>query len=240
MQPAAADGFGRRLPGHRSRMTSSTNAGVLFDVDGTLLDTNYLHVLAWWRAFRDAGHEDVTMARLHRAIGMASELLSEEILGERDEQVIEGHGKRFEELRSEVVALPGAADLVRACHEKGLTTVLATSGKADDLDWMLPAIGAEEAVTGSTTSEDVEQSKPAPDLLQVALDGHDLDPHRTTVIGDTVWDVQSAERAGMPCIGLTCGGISEGELRAAGAVEVYDDPADLLANLDHSLLTKRA
>jgi HAD superfamily hydrolase (TIGR01509 family) len=220
-------------------MTSSKNAGVLFDVDGTLLDTNYLHVLAWWRAFRDAGHQDVTMARIHRAIGMASELLSEEILGRQDEEVIEGHSKRFEELRPMTEALPGAADLVRACHDRGLVTVLATSGKADDLDWMLPAIGAGDAVAGSTTSEDVEQSKPAPDLLQVAVEGHDLDPDRTTVVGDTVWDVQSATRAGMACIGLTCGGISAQELRGSGAVEVYEDPADLLAHLDDSALARR-
>ena len=221
-------------------MTSSTQAGVLFDVDGTLLDTNYLHVLAWWRACRDGGYDDMTMARLHRAIGMASELLSEQLLGKQDEVVIDGHGRHFEELRSLAEALPGAADLVRACRERGLSTVLATSGKADDLDWMLPAIGAGDAVTGSTTSEDVERSKPAPDLLQVAVDQHGLDPDRTTVVGDTVWDVEAAARAGMPCIGLTSGGISAQELREAGAVEVYADPADLLAHLEESSLDRRA
>lgn len=215
------------------------NAGVLFDVDGTLLDTNYLHVLAWWRACRDAGHEGVTMAQLHRAIGMAGELLTERVLGRVDDAAVEGHGSRFAELRSMAEAMPGAADLLRACHDRGLATVLATSGKADDLGWMLPAIGAGDAVTGSTTSEDVDQSKPAPDLLQAALDGHGLDPSRTTVVGDTVWDVQSAERAGMPCIGLTCGGISSQELHEAGAVEVYDDPADLLAHLADSAVIGR-
>jgi HAD superfamily hydrolase (TIGR01509 family) len=220
-------------------MTEPTSAGVLFDVDGTLLDTNYLHVLAWWRACRDGGHDGVTMAQLHRAIGMASELLSEQVLGGQDEKVIDGHGEHFEELRSMAQSMPGAADLVRACHERGLTTVLATSAKADDLDWMLPAIGAGDALSGSTTSEDVERSKPAPDLLQVALDAHGLDPARTTVVGDTVWDVEAATRAGMPCIALTCGGISAQELREAGAVEVYDDPADLLAHLDESALLQR-
>jgi HAD superfamily hydrolase (TIGR01509 family) len=220
-------------------MTDPTSAGVLFDVDGTLLDTNYLHVLAWWRACRDGGHDHVTMAQLHRAIGMASELLSEQVLGRQDEKVIEAHGDRFEELRELAQPMPGAADLVRACHDRGLTTVLATSAKADDLDWMLPAIGAGDAVSGSTTSEDVEQSKPAPDLLQAALDAHGLDAARTTVVGDTVWDVQAATRAGLPCVGLTCGGISAQELREAGAVEVYDDPADLLAHLDDSALLRQ-
>jgi HAD superfamily hydrolase (TIGR01509 family) len=221
-------------------MDTTSGAGVLFDVDGTLLDTNYLHVLAWWRACREAGHDDVTMARLHRAIGMASELLTEQVLGEVDDRAVEAHGERFEELRSLVVAMPGAADLVRACAERGLTPVLATSAKQDDLDWMLPAIGAGDAVQGTTTSEDVEESKPAPDLLQAALDAHGLDAERTTVVGDTVWDVESALRAGMPCIGLTCGGISAQELREAGAAEVYDDPADLLAHLDDSVVVRRA
>ena len=225
-------------------MDSTNRAGVLFDVDGTLLDTNYLHVLAWWRAFRDAGHQDVTMAQLHRLIGKASELLTEEVLGDVEDRavdrVVEGHGNRFEELRSMTQATPGAADLVRACRDHGLAAVLATSGKSDDLDWMLPAIGAGDAVSGSTTSEDVERSKPAPDLLQVALEANGLDARLTTVVGDTVWDVESAQRADMPCVGLACGGISAQELRDAGAAEVYDDPADLLANLDGSVVVRRA
>jgi HAD superfamily hydrolase (TIGR01509 family) len=218
---------------------TSRAAGVLFDVDGTLLDTNYLHVLAWWRACREERYDDITMAQLHRAIGMASELLTEQLLGKRDEDVIAAHARQFEKLRSMAEAQPGAADLVRACRDHGLATVLATSGKADDLEWMLPLIGAGEAVSGSTTSEDVERSKPAPDLLQVALDTHGLDPERTAVVGDTVWDVQSAQRAGLPCVGLTCGGISAQELREAGAVEVYDDPADLLAHLADSVVSRR-
>jgi HAD superfamily hydrolase (TIGR01509 family) len=221
-------------------MTSENKAGVLFDVDGTLLDSNYLHVLAWSQAFHDAGHEGVTMARLHRSIGMASELLTEQILGTVDDATVEAHGERFEALRDQVVAMPGAGDLVRACAQRGLTPVLATSATSDDLDWMLPAIGAGEALAGSSTSEDVEASKPAPDLLQVALDRHGLDASRTTVVGDTVYDVEAAARAGMPCVGLTCGGISAQELREAGAVETYDDPADLLARLADSVVVRRA
>jgi HAD superfamily hydrolase (TIGR01509 family) len=227
--------------GHQTGMDSTeARAGVLLDVDGTLLDTNYLHVLAWWRAFRDTGHEDVTMVRLHRAIGMASELLTEEILGQEDKDTVEAHSKRFEELRSLTVALPGAADLVKACADRGLATVLATSGKSDDLDWMVPAIGADDALSGTTTSEDVDRSKPAPDLLQTAVDQNGLDAARTTVVGDTVWDVLSARRAGMVCVGLTSGGISEQELREAGAVEVYDDPADLVEHLAGSVVVRRA
>ena len=221
-------------------MSSQPRAGVLLDVDGTLLDTNYLHVLAWWRAFRDTGHEHVTMAQLHRAIGMASEMLVEELLGDVDEDTVEAHSKRFEELRQMAGPLPGAADLIHACSDRGLVTVLATSGKSDDLEWMLPAIGAGDVLTGSTTSEDVDRSKPAPDLLQTAVGQHGLDPERTTVVGDTVWDVQSATRAGMACVALTSGGISAQELREAGAVEVYGDPADLLENLADSVVVRRA
>jgi phosphoglycolate phosphatase-like HAD superfamily hydrolase len=114
--------------------------------------------------------------------------------------------------------------------------VLATSGKEEDLEWMLPAIGADDAFEGATTSSDVEEGKPAPDLLSGAIEKHRLDPSRSVAVGDTVWDVKAARRAGVPCIALTCGGISEAELRQAGAAAVYADPADLLEHLDDSPL----
>jgi phosphoglycolate phosphatase-like HAD superfamily hydrolase len=212
-------------------MTTPT-PGVLFDVDGTLLDTNYLHVLAWWQALRETGHPGIAMSAVHRAIGIASEGLVERLLGEPDQASVEAHSRRFEALRDQVVAFPATADLVEACAGRGWKPVLATSGKQDDLDWMLPAIGAEGAVAGATTSSEVGSGKPAPDLLTGALREHDLDPARSVVVGDTVWDVEAAEKAGLPCVGLLCGGISAAELRAAGAVAVYDDPADLLDHLD--------
>lgn len=217
-------------------MSDSKKPGVLFDVDGTLLDTNYLHVLSWWQAMRDSGHDDVSMARIHRAIGIASEGLVRHLTDGEDEKAVAAHSSRYAALRDQVVAFPRAGDLVEACARRGFTVVLATSGKEDDLEWMQPAIGAEDSVTGATTSSDVQEAKPEPDLLTTAIEQHGLDPDRTVVVGDTVWDVQSARRAGLPCIMLTCGGISEAELREAGADEVYADPADLLAKLDGSLL----
>ncbi len=213
--------------------------GVLFDVDGTLLDTNYLHVLAWWQAMNDAGHEGVSMAAIHRSIGIASEGLVQRLLGREDQKAVEAHSERYEALRDQVTAFPRTAELVQRCAEAGFVPVLATSGKEDDLEWMLPAIGAQGAFAGATTSSDVEDGKPAPDLLTTATAQHRLDPERSVVLGDTVWDVKAAEKAGLPCIALTCGGISEEELREAGATEVYADPADLLDHFDSSLLGGR-
>ena len=212
--------------------TVATNAGVLFDIDGTLLDTNYLHVLAWAQAFRDNDHT-VSMWTLHRAIGIGSEELVERVLGEPDDDVVQAHSERYEVLRDQVVAFPKAAELLSACAERGLTVVLATSGAKDDLDWMLPAIGAPDGViAGTTTSADVDAAKPHPDLLEVAMRDHGLDPARTVAVGDTVYDVEAATKAGLSCVALLCGGIGADELR--DAVARYDDPAALLAALDSS------
>ncbi len=224
-------------------MTQDPRPGVLFDVDGTLLDTNYLQVLAWWRAFRDTGHDDVSMADCHRAIGIASEELVTHLLGDDAtdvEEVSEAKTRRYEPLRDLVSAFPRVDELMAACRERGLAVVLATSGGESDLEWMVPAIGGEDVVDGATSSADVEAAKPAPDLLQTAVEAHGLDASRTVVVGDTVWDVQAARDAGLPCIALTCGGISRAELLEAGADEVYDDPAGLLASLDDSLVGKAA
>ena len=214
--------------------------GVLLDVDGTLLDTNYLHVLAWSQAFTDTGHDGIAMSAIHRAIGIPSAGLVRHLLGEDDGATVEAHSERYTPLRERAAAFPGAADLLAACAGRGYAVVLATSGEESDLEWMQPAIGAGDAVTGATTSADVDEGKPAPDLLTVAVERYGLDPERTVVVGDTVWDVEAARAAGLPCIGLTCGGIGEAELREAGAVAVCADPADLLARLDDTPLGRAA
>lgn len=214
---------------------------MLLDVDGTLLDTNYLHALAWWQAFRDAGVAGVTMADTHRAVGIASEGLVDTLAHEADRRtkakVVKRHSKRYAKLQDEVVAFSGADHLVRRCHEAGLRVVLATSGPKSDLGWMLPAIGVGEGVlAGTTTSDDVGEGKPAPDLMSTAMQQHDLDPARTVAVGDTVWDVRAAHDAGIRIVGLTCGGIARCELEGVGADEVFDGPGDLVDRWDDSLL----
>jgi HAD superfamily hydrolase (TIGR01509 family) len=214
--------------------------GVLFDVDGTLLDTNYLQVLAWWQAFVDSGHGPVPMERIHHAIGIPGDGLVRHLLGRDDDETVEAHSRRYAPMRENVKPLPGTADLLRTCADGGLAVVLVTSGAEADLEWMLPALGARDAVAGTTTADDVAAGKPAPDPLGTAIRDHDLDPQRTVVVGDAVWDVEAARKAALPCIALTCGGISAGELAEAGADAVYADPAELLEHLDDSPLGRVA
>lgn len=224
-------------------MSENDKPGVLLDVDGTLLDTNYLHALAWWQAFRDAGVAGVTMADTHQAVGIASEGLVDRLAHEADEKtkrkVVKRHEKRYAKLQGEVVAFSGADHFVRRCHEAGFRVVLATSGPRSDLDWMLPAIGVGEGVlAGTTTSDDVAAGKPAPDLMTTAIRQHDLDPARTVAVGDTVWDVQAAHETGVRIIAVTCGGIPRCELAEAGADEIFDGPADLVDRWEQSLLSR--
>lgn len=222
-------------------MADELRPGVIFDVDGTLLDTNYLHVVAWIRALRAHGHDTVTMEQVHEAIGIASGELVEYLTGGQDDAASAAHTDAYEPFRDDIRPFPHAADLMRACHDAGLRVVIATSGKEDDLEWMLPAIGVQkDLIDGSTTSSDVQAAKPAPDLLQVAMDTSGLDPKRTVAIGDTVWDVRAAKRSGIHAIAVTCGGIGEAALKAEGATEVYADAADLLDRFDDSLLATLA
>jgi HAD superfamily hydrolase (TIGR01509 family) len=213
-------------------------SGVLFDVDGTLVDTTYLHAVAWWEALRQFDH-DVPMANIHRGIGMGSDKLLDHLLGEQrdhddDEAMTTAHevlyGAWWERLRP----LPGAADLLRAVAGRGLTVVLASSAKDAELTKLRAVVGADDVIAAATSSSDAEQSKPAPDILQAALDQSDVDPHRAVFVGDSVWDVRAAAKLDIPCIGLTCGGTSEAELLEAGAVAVYRDPAELMDTLPDS------
>src|ERR1700744_5427626 len=212
-------------------MTKDLKA-VLFDVDGTLADPNYLHTVAWWEAFAQAGH-DVPMAPIHRAIGMGSGRMLDSLLpGDRDtdadEAIKTSHSALYSVYWSRLRPLPGARRLLRACHDQGLRVVLASSADPDELKVLCAALDADEAIDAATSSGDVDASKPAPDLVQVALDQAEADPAESLFIGDAVWDVRACQQAGVPCIGLLSGGSSRGELADAGAAAVYDGPADLL------------
>ena len=215
-----------------------TNGGraVLFDVDGTLVDTNYLHVLAWRRVFLARGEAEVTSARIHGLVGMGTEELLETLFGRPRPELKEERARQFAALKAEIRAFPRAGELLRALHDRGVRVVLATSAEKSDLEPILEAIGADEAIDAVTSSADVEQAKPAPDLFCVALEEAGTAPEATVVVGDTVWDVKAAGRAGLPCVAVTSGGISRDELETAGAVAVYDDVGALLDDLDQSLL----
>jgi HAD superfamily hydrolase (TIGR01549 family) len=211
---------------------------VIFDVDGTLVDTTYLHTLAWARGAREAG-ETVSMSAIHRLIGMGSDHLVKELLGHESEEASQGHTRHFEKLMDEIRAFPAAAELLEEVHRRGATVVLATSASEDELEAMLSALGAREGTIDHVTkSSDVDQSKPSPDVFQAALAAAGLDPDTTIVVGDTVWDVEAAGQCRLRMVGVRTGGISRQELEEAGAIAVYDDVAQLLAELDGSPLAE--
>ena len=213
-------------------MTDSP-AAVLLDVDGTLLDTNYLHVMAWWRSFLERGHE-VSCFDIHRAIGRGASDLVQTLLGEPDEEVAQAHDQRFAELRPQMIPFHGAAELARACADRGLRVVLATSGNAEDVEDFRAKLGIDDVVHAVVNSGDVEQSKPAPDIVLAALEAAGVTADRAVMVGDTVYDVRAAKAAGVACISLLAGGIGEGELRQEEPVAVYGNCAELLEALDDS------
>ena len=210
---------------------------VIFDVDGTLVDTNYLHTLAWARGVRESG-ETVSMSAIHRLIGMGSDQLVEELLGHESDEASDGHTAQFEKLMDEIVAFPKASELLEEVHERGVKVVLASSASEHELDAMLEAVSpVEGTIDHIVKKDDVEESKPEPDIFAVALDSAGLDPATTLVVGDTVWDIEAAKKCDLAFVGVLTGGISRQELEEAGAVAVYADVAELLRQLDDSPLS---
>ncbi|MEU8437643.1 HAD family hydrolase [Streptomyces sp. NPDC029216] len=228
-------------------MTTSTDhrpRAALFDLDGTLVDTNYLHALTWWQALHQNGH-DVPMARIHRAIGMGGDRILEHLLGaehdhRNDQRLRDAHHALYAAWFDSLPVLDRAPDLLRAIAARGLRIVLASSASADEVEAIRSALGVDDVIAGATSADDVDRSKPAPDLVQQALALIDAAPEEAVFVGDTVWDVKAAARAGVPCVGLLTGGISEAELTAAGPVTVYRDPPELLRALDSSPLIRQA
>lgn len=210
--------------------------GVLFDVDGTLVDSSYEHVVAWARAFDEAGQPGISSASIHRAIGLPSDALVTHLTGAPDDEVADRHDQLIHEASDHITATPGAAELLTACREAGLTVVLVTSGTQDDLTWMLPLIGGRDAVDEIVTSDDIDDGKPDPEPFEAGARKAGLDTSDCVIVGDSTWDMKAAHRGDIPAIGLTCGGIDAQSLERAGAQEVYDDPADLADHLSRSLL----
>jgi HAD superfamily hydrolase (TIGR01509 family) len=216
------------------------DSAILFDIDGTLLDTNYLHALAWRRAFLEAG-QNVPTAELHRRVGMGSDLLIADVLGataaERlSEQVSAARQRFFDELSSEAVPFNGARELLAAIRARGSLVVLATSAGQADLAPLLKALDAADVVDEVVRGDDVDAAKPRPDVFLAAMQKVNRGPEHCVAVGDSVWDVAAATRSGIGCVCVRTGGTTRHELLEAGALAVYDDAATVLRELDHSPL----
>ncbi|MEU0669353.1 HAD family hydrolase [Streptomyces lavendulocolor] len=216
-----------------------TRAAV-FDVDGTLADTNHLHVTTWWEAFRQAGH-DVPMHAVHRAVGLGSDDLIARLLGEdrdkeQDDAISAAHKTLYGTYFDRLPAFRDAGRLLKVLADGGWTVVLATSAGGGELSALLRAIDADDAITATASADDVEEGKPAAEPVRHALELAGASAEHSVFVGDTVWDMKAGTRAGVTCVGLLCGGIPGADLMEAGAAVLYDDPADLLAHLDRSPL----
>lgn len=210
----------------------------VLDIDGTLLDSNYHHAVAWSRAFDRVLDRHVPVASIHRAIGMGGDRLVAHVAGDDAErrhgdEVRETWEKEYDAIIGETRLFDGATDLLRGLRDAGLKVVLASSSIPKHAEHALDLLHAEELADAWTTSEDAEESKPDSRLLDVALGK--VGGGRAVMIGDAVWDVEAATRRGDPTIALLSGGTGRQELLDAGAVATYDGPADLLAHLGEAL-----
>ncbi len=210
---------------------------MFFDVDGTLVDTNYLHTFAWWRALDDAG-ERRPMAHLHRLIGMGGTEVLTTLLGHDDDEISAAQSGYFSELDGFVSALPGADDLISRVSDRGAMVVIVTSANQKGLTSALNTLGARDRIDLIISGEDAERAKPHPDLFSIALQRADVPAASVLALGDAVWDVKAAAKVGIGCTAVETGGFSEGELRDAGALAVYRSCTDLLAHWNESPLAR--
>jgi HAD superfamily hydrolase (TIGR01509 family) len=206
----------------------------ILDIDGTLVDTNYQHTIAWHRALRRHGAR-VAAWRIHRHIGMGGDkvvaaLCGEAFEAEHGDDVREAEGGLYMELIGEVEPFAGARDLIEDLKRAGHTVILASSAKPQEVEHYLDLLDARELADAWTASGDVEETKPAPDLVRSALDKAGGDGE-AAMLGDTPWDVKAAAAAGVPTVAVLTGGFSEAELRDAGAVAVFENMEELRAGL---------
>jgi HAD superfamily hydrolase (TIGR01509 family) len=215
---------------------------VLFDIDGTLVDSNDAHARAWVRAYAEAGYS-IEFTRVRRMVGMGGDrIVATLVAGMSDEH---GAGKQISERRKEIFLAeeapslrptPGARALVEAIRERGLKRAIATSAKPEELQAILRGGNIEDLFDTKTTSGDADESKPAPDIVSAALKKAHITAETSLMLGDTPYDVEAARRAGVAIVAVRCGGWGDEDLR--DAVATYDDPADVLRNLD-SLLERQ-
>jgi HAD superfamily hydrolase (TIGR01549 family) len=210
----------------------------LLDVDGTLIDSNYQHALAWYRAFR---RHDVVLPlwRIHRAVGMGGDqlvpaLVGDEVDRELGDDIRDARAELYGELIGEVASLDGAHDLVADLKQRGLQVVLASSSPRDELDHYLDLLDARELADAWTTKDDVEATKPAPDLVIAALEK--AGTSSAVMVGDTRWDIEAASHTGIETVCVITGGWSDQELRDAGAAAVFESVQELRERLDETPL----
>ncbi|MHB8283464.1 MAG: HAD family hydrolase [Caulobacteraceae bacterium] len=215
---------------------------VLFDIDGTLVDSNDYHVRAWAEAFRtvDADFEGQV---IHDQIGKGADMLVPTLLPEADEdtqnRLSKAHGEAFKAYIGRVQAFPKAHELLRRVHDAGQRVVLASSASSDELEHYLDLLDARDIVSATTSADDVARTKPAPDIFAAALEKiAPLTAEEVLVVGDTPYDVEAAAKAGVAAVAVRSGGFAEAALRKAGAVAIYDDVAALLADFDASPLAR--
>jgi HAD superfamily hydrolase (TIGR01509 family) len=210
-------------------------SAVLFDIDGTLVDSNDAHARAWVEAFAEAGIQ-VDFAHVRRCIGMGGDKLMPEVSGIREDS---SRGESISRRRGEIFRerhLPhlqpfrDARELVAACKARGATCVAASSASKEDLRALLEIVGADSLLDAATSSDDAEESKPDPDIVQAALKKAGVRAGEALMIGDTPYDLEAAARAGVAVVAVRCGGWGDEDLR--GAKAIYDGPWDLLARLD--------
>jgi HAD superfamily hydrolase (TIGR01509 family) len=214
---------------------------VVLDIDGTLVDTNYQHAIAWHRALRTHGHV-VQVWEIHRHIGMGGDQLVAALIGEEGERsdgeaIREAEGDAYGELIGEVQAMHGATELLEELREDGAKAILASSAKAEEVEHYLDLLDARDLVEGWTTAADVKRTKPHPDLIHTALKKVGCDGP-AVMVGDSTWDVKAAEAAGIPTLAVLTGGFSEAELREAGAAELCISIGEL--RKDRAALTRLA
>jgi HAD superfamily hydrolase (TIGR01509 family) len=216
---------------------------VLFDVDGTLVDSNYLHVHAWYRAFTEAKVE-VEAWRIHRLIGMDGSALlaglAEAADADTRARLKKLHSRYYQETAPLLRRLPGVRELLEAVDKLGLQIVLATSAPDDELSILREVLASDDLLSAVTSSNDVDTAKPEPDIVQVALERAGVDVAHAVFVGDTVWDVEACKRAGVPTIALLSGGVSRGELETSGAQAVFDNPRNLCDHLHSTAIGRLA